>query len=311
MAGIYPDVPGHRFAYDVDGTLVRSRSQAGVWQTLTPGNLVLINDEDESDWLAWATGPTWWGTSGIYLNTGDDRSAGNSHLSFIFPQLRNIAGYFIRAERASGAVTYEPTTLQVSSDTTDGTDGMWTTLLNPWAWATSLVVPRHRDAIQPLTGADGVKGIRFTVNKANAAENGADRTRIFALHLYGTIVGSNNGLRFWHGTLDQEMDKANFDFGDIAQSSVNTKTFRLKNTSSQTANSVVISAESNDTGIIDDLATGMTFSTDNTSYAATATVTSIAAGAISSVLYARRTVGAAETSSARSARIKAVPGSWT
>lgn len=311
MAGLYADVPGHRFAYDVDGTLVRSRNQSGQWQTLSAANTVLFNDEDEGDWMAWCTGGSWVGSSGVYLNVGDDRSVGTSYLSFIFPQLRNITGYFCRTEYGASNSPYAPSVLQVSSNTTDGSDGDWSTLLNPWTYSSSLIVPRMRDAIQPLTGADGVKGLRFAAAKGGAGVDGNDRTRMFAIHLYGTVVGSNNGIRFWNATLDQEMDKANFDFGDMPQSTVSTKTFRLKNTSAQTANSVVISAESNDTGTIAALASGMTFSTDNTSYAATATVTSLAPGATSGVLYARRTVGAAETQSARMARVKAVPGSWS
>lgn len=311
MAGIFADVPGHRFAYDVDGTVVRSRGQAGAWQTLTAADLSITNDESEADWLAWCTGSTWVGSSGVYLNTADDRTAGTSYLTLVFPQLRNLTGYFVRAEVLAGNQYYLPNQLAVSSDTTDGTDGSWTQLLNPWIYSSSLIVPRFRDAIQPVTGGDNIKAVRFAVNKAGAAVDGNDRTRLFALHLYGTLVGSNNGIRFWNATLDQEMDKSNFDYGDIAQSTMVTRTFRLKNTSSQTANTVVVSAESPDTGTIAALAAGMTFSTDNSSYATTATVTSIAPGAISPVLYARRTVGAAETASARAARIKAVPGSWS
>ncbi len=313
MSGLYADVPGHRFAYDVDGTLVRSRGALGQWQTIPPATAALMNDEDEADWMSWSTGTTGQGGSsgGLYLNTGDDRNGGQSPLTFVFPQARTLLGYFARATVSVGNQGYFPQMLQVSTDTTDGSDGNWTTILNPWVYSTSLIVPRQRDAIQPITGADNIKGVRFNINKAGSATDGNDWTRLYALHLYGLVVGSNNGLRFWHPTNDVEVGGAYFDFGDLPQGTVTTKQFRLKNTSAQQANNTVISAESNDTGIIAALAAGMTFSQDNSAYAATQTVTAIAAGAISPVLYARRTVGAAEVSSTRAARIKAVPGSWS
>jgi hypothetical protein len=310
MSGLYPDVPGHRFAYDVDGTLVRSRGQQLQWQTLSAADAARMNDEDQSDWMAWATGASFVGASGVYLNVGDDRTTGTSYLVFIFPQLRNLTGYHLNVVYGQANQPYAPSVMQVSTDTTDGTDGTWTTIHSPWIYTQNAINPYQRTAITAVTGADGIKGVRFAVAKGGPNVDGNDRTQVYMCHLYGTLVGGNNGLRFWHPTSDIVIPPAHFDFGDLPQGTITTKQFRLKNTSTQQANDTVVSAEGqtgSDTGLV----TGLTFSLDDAVYGSTITVPTIAAGAISPVLYARRTVGAAEAGLIRAARLKAVPGSWS
>jgi hypothetical protein len=260
--------------------------------------------------MAWATGSTHVGASGVYLNTSDDRSAGLSYLTFVFPQVRNLTGYFVYAEYGASNSPYTPNVLQVSTDTTDGTDGNWTTVASPWLYSSIAINPYHRSAIQAVTGADGIKGVRFAVSKPNANVDGNDRTKMFAVHLYGTFVGGNDGLRFWHPTNDVVMPPAHLDFGDIPQGSTLVKQFRLRNTSGQQANNIVVSAEAQ-TGSDAGLASGLTFSLDNVTYATTVTVPTLAGTTTSPVIYVRRIVGPAEANALRVARVKAVPGSWS
>ncbi|MCB9822071.1 hypothetical protein H6801_01740 [Candidatus Nomurabacteria bacterium] len=53
MAGSYPDVPGYRFAYDVDGTtVVKYGISGGAISTLSNGDMATLN-HDQSN-------PGWW-----------------------------------------------------------------------------------------------------------------------------------------------------------------------------------------------------------------------------------------------------------
>lgn len=315
MAGLYTDVPGTRFAYDTDGTLVKVLAPDDAY--VTPLNVAGGNTETALDEMGVAGAVHASGT-GVNINSFTNTTS-IIYLVFAFPQVRSLTGYYALT-RGNGFTSHTPFKrhVQWSADTTDGSDGTWTVITDPWvglyfnntANASISVRPFYRSAITPLS-LTGVKGIRFGFAwDVATGPNNNDFFSFSALHLYGTITGATGGLRFWHPTLDQEIGGAAFDFGDIPQGTQVIKQFRVKNTHTLTANTTTIAAAANGTSDAG-LASGLMFSADNATYASTATVATLAAGAISPVLYVRRTVGAAETPLLRSARVTATAGSFS
>jgi hypothetical protein len=229
------------------------------------------------------------------------REQGDKTIAIAFPEPRDLAGFFVWCT-ASGISTYQFTT---STDTTDGSNGTWSTAAN--FSVQGAVYPQSRSAITSAT-AVGITGIRFRF----ATGGDWQQLSLGAIHLYGFTAPnlSTDRLEFWDATVDQQIDKAAFDFGDIAQGEVSTKQFRIKNLSStKTAGSVAISAN-NAAGGETLLADGLTFSTDGVSFTSTLNISSIAPGATTSVLYIRRTVGLTDPSSIRFARVMASPGTY-
>lgn len=214
MAGFYPDVPGNRFPYHLDGTKIYLHDDNNVLTDVT-SIAATINDEDAD-----------------YANLGAGR------LVFLFPEKRDLSGYYFDGY-------YQGTNLYVSSDTTNLLDGTWTSIANPWiANNVGDPLPEYRQNINPIT-AGSVKALKFT----NSPTNGF---RIYSLHLYGSIpaIENPNRLIFWDASLDQPTGGAYFDWGDVVQGQSYTKTFRVKNNSStQTAQSITLSTGSETFGM--------------------------------------------------------------
>lgn len=248
MAGNYPDVPAPRMPYDRDGSVVL----IGTTQQ-TAAIMVALNDENAS--------------------TAASAVSGGTPLTFVFPQLRDLVAVY--AQSNSGSIGL----VQVSSNTTNGTDGTWTTYAADFSDGSGA----YRNEIQSAAAA-GINGIRFY------GVSGVAFTPV-SVHLYGTIATGQtpDRLSFWHPTTDVELSGAFFDFGDIPRGGVVTKQFRLKNRStSLTAGGITVTDE-----ILTDttpaLAPQYTYSTDNTTYTDTLTVGSLAPNTITSIYYMRLT----------------------
>lgn len=281
MAGLYADVPGHRFSYDTDGSVSLMSSNGAPYNAI---DATILNDE-ATDALS------------IFAY----REQGDKTIAFGFPEPRDLAGFFVWAT-VTGISTHQYMT---STDTTDGSNGTWSTAAN--FSPQTAVYPQSRNAIT-TAAATGIRGIRFRF----ATGGDYQQLSLGGIHLYGLTAPnqSTDRLEFWHPTLDQQIDKAAFDFGDIAQGEVQTKQFRLKNLSATKAASTVAVSANNSAGGETLMASGLTFSSDGTSFAATLNIASIAAGATTPVLYIRRTVGASDPASIRFARVVASPGSF-
>lgn len=282
MAGLYADVPGHRFAYDIDGSSCLMSSNGAPYTGIDAS---VLNDEATDVITVFAY-----------------REQGDKTIAIAFPEPRDLAGFFVW-ETAGGISTYQYMT---STDTTDGSNGTWSTAAG---FSTrSAVYPQSRNAITTAT-AVGIRGIRFRF----ATGGDWQQCSIGGIHLYGLTAPnqSTDRLEFWHPTLDQQIDKAAFDFGDIAQGEVLTKQFRIKNLSAtKTAGTVAISAN-NAAGGETLLANGLTFSSDGSTFTSTLNIASIAPGSMTPVLYIRRTVAVTDPSSVRFARVIASPGTFT
>lgn len=274
MAGYYPDVPGNRFAYHLDGTKVYTIDNTNTLTDIT-AQAATFNDED-----------------GDYYGTPSMIS-----LMFLFPELRDVNGYFYLDNWSGGW-----NSLQVSTDTTTGLDGTWTTAINPWIKDTSISTPApdYRTKINPLS-ASSVKALKFNFNAMT-------NSRLYVLHLYGSIPPTSNPDRliFWEPVNNNATGGAYFDWGDLIQGSSQTKQFRIKNNSStKTANSITLSAGVETYGM------SAAFSLDNVTYSATLNIGTLAPGAISSVIYVKRTVPANEPLQLQAIHYKASAASWT
>lgn len=280
MAGNYPDVPDHRIAYDRDGSIGFWYDTSQTVNQYSQAYLQNLNDEDDS-------------TTG---RAGD--ANGMYREGVIFPEPRDIAGYFLAASAS-------PTNLETSTDTTNGVDGTWTARGNPVNGGNSK--PGYRNAIQSVNWP-GVKGIRWR----HAASFGPDNyVRMFAVYGSPSSGEAPDRLRIWHPTSDVEVAGYHFDFGDVPRAAVVSKTFRVKNPSATlTANDVTLSVEAlSDTSPSN--VSQYEFSDDGTNFSSTLNIGNLAPGATSGVITLRRTTNVNATLGIWTCRFVASAASYT
>jgi hypothetical protein len=167
-----------------------------------------------------------------------------------------------------------------------------------------------RTEIQAYT-ALGIKAIRYT-QRFGGSSGASGRTKI--VHLYGELAPgvTLQRLEIWHPTLDQRLGRADFDWGDVPRNSTATRQFRIKNMhGSLTANSVR-AAMSIATDTTPSVVGQMAISKDGTTWGAQQTLSSpLGPGAISPILYHRRTTPSNAILSLWDYRVFADCSSWT
>jgi hypothetical protein len=270
-------------AWDVDGTIMRHRSRAGAWSTRSEAERNILNDED-MDGTVYE----------IMQNSGDAQ-----YMAWIFPELRTVTHYFLNQSAFAGGTF----TLEYSTDTTDGSDGTWTSV-GAVSFHVSLVQPYFRSALIAITVNSGnpVKGIRILHLSNTSTDYNMSWLNV---HWYGSKQ-THAGLAFWDPTNDVAALATAFDFGDVAQGSVSSKTFRVKNNhGSQTANDIIVGAV-DVTGTME-----LEFSIGGGAYLPDLDIGDLAPGVISGVITARRTVPTNETVRLQAVRLSAIPTSWT
>ncbi|HET7630301.1 MAG TPA: hypothetical protein VFK03_02915 [Candidatus Saccharimonadales bacterium] len=292
MAGLYPDIPGTRFALDQDGTVMK--------------------------WRDYTTSSSWTDVSGSLSEVQKVNTAAYADISVVgwelaqvsiaFPESRSISGLYIHFGYTDTRDSAASFVWESSTDTIDGTDGTWVaftptfTNMGQHNNLNNSSKPYYRSDIATLS-LNNVKGLRVRW-KGNSGYNGT--ARICVLHLYGTRSGTNR-VAFWDPSADQALAPAYLDFGDITQGSSITRQFRIKNQSTQTANGVVVSVSD----LLNEFGGNVQVSTDNSSYSSSINIGNLATGAISSLLYIKRTVPAGETTTQHSARLLVNATSWT
>jgi len=300
MPGTYPNYTEQRMAYDADGTIVVVYDpDTDTVVQLSQSTLQRMNSEV----AAWPG----------YEFEGGEYTDVRGTIAFVFPQARNVTGYFVCVSEEPGSAKFSNSTgIQVSSNTTNGINGTWTTA-SAGVTTSQSMLPNYRTVTS--FSAVNIKAVRFT--KATASESILENlyaTNIHVLHLYGTQTSASDRLEFWKPSTDSILTPSDLDFGDIARETTTTKTFRVKNLSSTlTANSVVISASTISTASGESTVVGeYSFSTDNgVTYGSTRTISSIAPGAISGVVTARRITTETSLLSVHSVRVNAIAGSWS
>ena len=248
MAGNYPNVPSWRMAWDRDGSQAYG-IVSGVPTQLTSAEMIALNDETGSsvNWIHnWPT-------------------------AIIFPELRDLDGFFISMVGLGSAFISNVAT---SVNTTNGVDGTWVSLVADY-YSGAALATEQRTSIRAVTVL-GVKAFRYT-------GSASPDTGTKAVHLYGEISPNQNPNRLvlWHPTLDQRVTPAYFDWGNVPRSSSADKTFRVKNLSAiQTANSIRVAQE-----ILSDTVPSVvgqhTLSLDAVTFLAQVNIGNLAPGAIS------------------------------
>jgi hypothetical protein len=186
MAGSYPDTPSYRMAYHRDGTQIFNLA---TFANLSQANLNTLNSE-----------------SGAAIVT-------SSQVMVIFPEARDLDAIWING--TSGTVPTE-----VSVDTTNGLDGVWTTgpTVTVVGDAGNPLGAGWRTSIASAT-TFGIKAIRFAVGNLRN------------IHIYGEIspTVTEKRIEFWHPTVDQKINVSTFDWGDCPRQSTGQVSFRLRN----------------------------------------------------------------------------------
>lgn len=292
MAGSYPDVPGYRFAYDVDGTVGGIYYQSGHTSTLlSSAQLRALNNDSTA--VAFSCSTNSWGF--IY---------------FIFPELRDISGILVNLQGST-----QLTSIQYSSDTTNGSDGSWQ--------STPMVSINTTDRLALKTGIqavalNGVLGIRYAFSRGPAGGGSNNNAQI-----YGNISPTENPqrLRIVDTTATSTLGDgstptgsdivAQLDFGNLKQRTSTTKQFKVVNNSmTQTASSITVSLEA-PLDSSPSLIGQFQVSTDNVAFANAVNIGSLAPGAESGILYVRMNPASNAQLGPWAARIIAHPTSWS
>lgn len=280
MAGTYPDVPGQKRAYDIDGTILVRKDNNGTYTTLANSVMIELNDYDAT---VAATVPVTNGSAQWYF-------------SWVFPQPIVLRAFWGTIDVESVGIGSTPSLgTYYSTNTTDGTDGTWTAIFGQTgttslAWSThgfqdsDATEPENRTNIKTLASPiNNVKGFRVQINESNTKE-----VYLKTTHIYGEHYNPQY-LEFWHPTLDQALDGAYFDWGNTTISTTATKTFRIKNTSAtQLAHdcTMALNTLANESP---SPTSWHSLSTDNSTFTSTLTLGDIAANSMTGVLYLKRT----------------------
>jgi hypothetical protein len=291
MAGNYPDVPGHRFAIDNDGTQgFRGVVSGTTWSfptQMTTTELGYLVD-DSSTVVASSAG------------------GGRAWLIY-FSEPRNVSGLYMAFGSFGPFGGGDLQGVWWSSNTTNGTDGTWTAMTTTGiggGTTYSLVDSRNNIIAQSVSGC---RAIRLQVNDATNRQSS-----LAAMHIYGSIPLTSNPDRLvlWDSTLDQPLTGSSLDMGDVQRSASATKTFRVKNLSATlTAQSISLSFNALTDGT-PSVAASLQASSDGSTFSSTLNIGDLAPGAISSVLTIKLVLPSNAPIGLWSPRISAVAGSW-
>lgn len=292
MAGTYADVPGQRMAWDRDGT-AGFNLQGGVVGSLSASENQGLNDENDATMQYKGQGG---GTQGNNRNDG--------YLGVVFPEARDIQGYFIAAS-VNGDGGNSALGLETSTDTTNGLDGTWTNRSSSCTYSGATSPYYRSNIISTGFGLpwSAIKGVRIYYPATTAARE----WYIYTFHLFGSPTTTpTNDLALWHPTSNAEVTGAYFDWGDTPRGTTATRTFRVKNRhATLTATGISVSFEALTPGS-PSIVAAHDLSTDNATFGATISPADLAAGAISPVLYIRRTLPAGAQLGVWAGRIVAV-----
>lgn len=303
MAGGAVDRTKYRIAYDIDGTalVVFAGTSTQPLNSAFGANSAYLKTLNANELNSVSQALT--------VSTG---AAG--YYAFIFPQLMDLTGFQAWRWTGSAGASAQNQPIQYSTDTVNGYDGTWTTVgFNTLATLPTGTKAEYRNDPIALS-LTGVKGIRFGVS--TLATSG--QQPYSNIHLFGQQSGTTNLLKYWHPTLDQELSPSALDFGYSYRGSTETKTFRLKNVSSQIANTITVSFDENPaalasqtTPISPTLVSQHSMAKSDQVYGSTISLTSINPGSISEVLSVRRNTSSTALLGFYSLRLKAAVGSWT
>ncbi len=272
MAGLYPDAPSRRMAWDHDCVALEVNVvSGGVLQEFSDSEMIELNDEDSVNVVSLAP---------------------SEACAVIFPELREVDGVFGKIDANTGSQ------IETSPDTTNGFDGTWT-VRDASPIPAGVVAPFYRTEITS-TALSNQRGARFR------RLSGTNQFRAF--HIYGEISASETPDRLlWFDQPTALEFALPIDYGDIARGSAEDRvTFIKNNSSALTASTVQVTAES----LFQGSGSWYTFSEGGAFVGTLSLASSIANGANSPNITIRRIVPDAETLGLHSGRAYVNVGSW-
>ena len=196
MAGVYPDNPSRRMAWDADGTIMVVRN---VEDSGEPAEEVIASRK--TDWATEdMTTDYYYTLLGGFLTSGSDIG----WFSWIFPELREVDGFF-----ASGRLTSpfdQISQVMTSGDTKNTVDGTWTQRIANYVEPDPVNVDSYREDIDSLA-VSNVRGVRMSI-----AWGGQSRTG--PMHLYGEISAGETPDRLLWFDDDDDLEIIGDDDGD-------------------------------------------------------------------------------------------------
>lgn len=278
MAGTYPDPPGHRLAYHIDGTVVVIANRA--FNTVKGTASTLEMNGINSDHI------------------GSNRFDGDNALAFIFPHLMDLTGVLVNLN-----VSRTGYYMEVSSNTTNGIDGSWRTASISGFHARDLTgVLREGIYVMNETG---VRAIRL-----NEATSAAAKRNI---HLYGSISPDSDAekLNIWLPYDDQKASPAYLDWGDIRRGEYRHSQFRVKNISrSKAAIGNAIEFEALTPSGSKTSVTGHELSSDGIIFSPTLNLPPLQPEEISDLIHVRYNTGALDSVGAKWCYAKLMVEEW-
>lgn len=374
----FPQPPGARIAYDIDGTVGFLSQTAGplfgVPQLSQPA-LAALNSDNLP--LLEVSGAH---TNSIYspdlrgewrMSASTSSPEQRNFIALLFPQPMRIRGLFAFSSMAAydggsgdpNDPAYLPNHIQTSTDTTNGLDGTWTTVFSDTApmsrgfvhnydyWAATedpTVLPQlgvsyfgpddaNRTMFPYLAGrwkngdtdslgegwvalgsayCRNVKAVRLYFdswpppeNFTTEVQNSWLHTSVHKLHLYGEpdTNAHEHRLEF----IDVDGNPKLFNWGDVSNGDVLIQTFKLRNVSpSMDADVVELSAVASNGTTTPAPHAGIEFSLSGNTWSSGLSISKVAAGQDSAVLYLRLTVPASGIQGFWTPRITAETGEW-
>lgn len=291
MAGSYADPVGPKLQYDRDGTIMIQYTGALYTSPVVIANSNLQAMVSPLD-AAYPLGQ-------------------NGQMGILFPALRDITHICMHDSTGSGFTAGAGA--QWSPNTTNGVDGTWNNITassGSMSVGSSNANLTSRTASPGVVSLTGVKGLRFTGSGSLGVG-----VNVLMLELFGQPSATSDRLEFWHPTLNQSLNlsPAQFDFGDVPRgSSAIVRQMRVKNMSgSLTASSITISFDGLSSDASPTVASQTEFSYNGGAYGSTASISSLAPGAISNLVSVRLTPSASAALSTWQQRYLAIASTWT
>ena len=292
MAGAYPNTPSRRMAWDDDGSIP-------LWAEGNDGPLTQ------------GTGPTDYAYAipstviNEALNDEDlatellaHEARQSTHFAILFPEKREVDGIYF----ASQDIPTEQWT-DHSDDTTNGTDGTWTSF--SVGGVSGEPADGYRDNIISKA-LSNIIAVRAFIGRSQVS-SGASAFR--TLHFYGSITPGETPDRLLFLDPDDADNEFTLplDYGDVPRGQTSTDTFKVRNNSgSLTANTVQVTGA--------DLSGGSgswyTYSDDDITYVATLALGNISPGG-TELVHIKQIVPDAQAPAVHAARTKLNVASWT
>lgn len=266
---MYSTYPGlFRVAYDRgDGRMVGASIATQLVTELTTAQADALNNDSETG-LQPSAVPM--GSSGAF--------------ALLLPSPRVLAGF----QLAHRTVYHSVAAIEYTNDQTDGLGGTWTAI-SPLTLSLINSATPTLDSLLTYTEIpveSRVSATSFRV-RYSSLTTGTSSLYQMKVHLY-LEPGGGDRLAFWHPTSDEEVAPNHFNFGMLTRDSHADITFRVKNLKAEAVSGIVIrtsaTAPWRSTGPDE-----YSFSLDGQSFGPELTVGSLAAGAASGVITARRT----------------------